>query len=196
MEQLAALRADITRTGQEPSLRGGAVALWRSRPLRAIACLRANQALDEHPAAATVLKPLTRLALRRATHSAGIELSWQTTVGKGLTITHGYGTVINPATVIGNNVTIFQGVTLGQRDRIGRDGERTKTGAPVIEDEVWIGPNAVIVGPVRIGRGSRIAAGAFVTEDVPPHSLVGGNPAKILKGDVAPDVSHPAPDVD
>lgn len=68
------------------------------------------------------------------------------------------------------------------------------TGYPVLEDEVWVGPHAIIVGDVTVGRGSRIAGGAFVTESVPPYSVVIGNPAVIVKNNCTPDVMFPAPD--
>ncbi len=117
---------------------------------------------------------------------SGIELPWRTAIRPGLALTHGRGIVVNVNTSIGNNVTLFHGVTLGQRDSIAKDGAR-KTSYPVIEDDVWIGPHAIIVG-VRVGKGSRIAGGAYVFEDVPPHCVVVGNPGKIVKTDCAPDV--------
>lgn len=117
---------------------------------------------------------------------AGIELPWRTVIQPGLTLTHGRGIVINVNACIGQNVTLFHGVTLGQRDSIAKDGIR-KTSYPVIEDDVWIGPHAIIAG-VRVGKGSRIAGGAYVFEDVPPHCVVVGNPGKIVKIDCAPDV--------
>lgn len=160
------------------------------RNYRAIATLRLCQWAAAHPG------PLWRALLifarqlhRMACGSAGIDLPWQTSVGPGFALTHGWGTVVNEHAVIGCNVTLFHGVTLGQRDRIAADGSRT-TGYPVIEDEVWIGPHAAIVGPVTIGRGSRIAAGACVFEDVPPHSIVMGNPARVVKSGCAPDVMN------
>ena len=104
----------------------------------------------------------------------------------GLALTHGRGIVVNVNAIIGSNVTLFHGVTLGQRDSISRDGTRT-TSYPIIEDDVWIGPHAIIVG-VKIGKGSRIAGGAYVFVDVPPHSVVVGNPGKIVKTDCTSDV--------
>lgn len=193
VDQLAAFKADVVRTGNRPDLAGVARALAKNRSVRALAAVRACKALSQKERAGRVALPLAKLLVRGATHDAGMELSWRTSVGAGLALTHGYGTVINPEAKIGNNVTIFHGVTIGQRDRISSSGSRESSGAPVIEDEVWIGPNAVVVGPVRIGRGARIAAGAFITEDVPPYSLVLGNPATIVKTDVPPDVANPAP---
>jgi serine O-acetyltransferase len=99
--------------------------------------------------------------------------------------------VVSPGTIIGKNVTLFHGVTLGQRDRIARDGSR-ETAYPVLEDQVWVGPHAMVVGGVIIGHGSRVAGGAFVTESVAPRSIVGGNPAMVLKTGAAPDIMNPA----
>ena len=115
-----------------------------------------------------------------------------TQVGAGLAITHGWGIVISPSARIGKNVTLFHGVTIGQRDTIQGQGTRI-TAYPIIEDEVWIGPNAVIVGGVIIGQGSKIAAGAFVTESIPPFSVVVGNPGVIVKTGCIPDVMNKAP---
>ena len=117
---------------------------------------------------------------------SGIELPWKTAIDSGLALTHGKGIVVNVNTSIGNNVTLFHGVTLGQRDAIAKDGTR-KTSYPVIEDDVWIGPYAIIVG-ARIGKGSRIAGGAYIFEDIPPHCVVVGNPGKITRTDCLPDV--------
>ena len=133
-----------------------------------------------------------KLIHRWTTHWAGIDLPWETVIGPGFCITNGWGLVVTPGATIGKNVTLFHGVTLGRRDRIARDGSRV-TDYPVLEDQVWIGPHAIIVGGVTIGRGSRVAGGAFVTESVPPFTVVGGNPAVILKTNAVPDVSNPAP---
>ena len=129
---------------------------------------------------------------KMACNRAGIDFPWKTKIGAGFTMTHGWGIVINGNSVIGKNVTLFNGVTLGQRDRINEYGERF-TQYPTIEDEVWIGPHAVIVGGVTIGKGPRIAANAFVTESIPPYSTVAGNPAVIARTNTRPDVHNPAP---
>ena len=101
--------------------------------------------------------------------------------GGGLALTHGFGLVVNPCAQIGNNVTLFHGVTLGRRDRISHVGDD------------YVGPHADIVGGVTIGRGSRVAGGAFVTRSIPPYSVVSGNPASIVKSNCVPDVSNPGP---
>ena len=103
--------------------------------------------------------------------------------------THGRGIVVNAGARIGRNVTLFHGVTLSQRDHIDAQGLR-HTLYPVIEDEVWIGPRAIIVGGVTVGRGSRIAGGAYVFEDVPPYCVVMGNPGQIVRRDCTPDVQN------
>jgi serine O-acetyltransferase len=76
-------------------------------------------------------------------------------------------------TVIGKNFNIANGVAIGQANR------GKLKGAPVIGDNVWIGPNAVVVGAIRIGNDVMIAPGAFVNFDVPDHSIVVGNPGVI-----------------
>ncbi|EOW4544015.1 serine acetyltransferase [Raoultella planticola] len=124
-------------------------------------------------------------------HMGSMDFPSSTHVGAGLAITHGWGIVITQGAKIGQNVTLFHGVTIGQRDEVLGDGSRV-TSYPVIEDDVWVGPNAVIVGGVIIGHGSKIAAGAFVTESVPPNSVVVGNPGLIAKTDGVPDVMNKA----
>lgn len=188
---LAALRADAYRLHGRDSLALLLKSALTRRTFRPIATLRlCRWAAARGPARA--LLPFFKALHLWARHHAGMDLPWNLDVGPGLAIDHGWGLVVNAKARLGRNVTLYHGVTLGQRDRVGPDGGRV-TEYPVIEDEVWIGPHAVIVGGVRIGRGSRIAAGAFVTESVPPHSVVGGNPARILKSGCVPDVLNPAP---
>lgn len=184
-----AAQADLTRLHGAGGVARTLLAAVTRRCYRPLFTLRLCQALQAS-AAWRWLLPLAALAHRCARHLAGLDLPWRTRIAPGMRIDHGWGLVINAAAVVGRNCTLFHGVTLGQRDRIADDGSRS-TGTPVVEDEVWIGPHAVIVGGITIGRGSRIAAGAFVTQDVPPHSLVVGNPAHIVQQDVRPDVEHP-----
>jgi putative colanic acid biosynthesis acetyltransferase WcaB len=94
----------------------------------------------------------------------GIELPVSTQVGPGLRLRHGVGVVINPASRIGTNVMIRQGVTLGNRRRI--------DDCPTIEDDVEIGVGAVIIGPISVGRGARIGPNAVVFRDVPAGAVV------------------------
>ena len=119
-----------------------------------------------------------------------MDLPMRTSIDEGLLIAHSVGIVCNEAARLGRNVTIFHGVTLGGAASIAADGTRGTMMAPVIEDDVWIGPNATIVGGVRIGRGSRILANTMVTRDIPARSMVAGNPAQIVRENCAPDVSN------
>ncbi len=161
-------------------------ALFR-RTFRPIVTLRLCQACA---AGTRWLLPICKLLHKIATHRAAIDLPWRTSAGPGLIITHGWGLVVNEGVKIGSNVTLFHGVTLGQRDRVSADGHRS-TACPSLGDEVWMGPHAIVVGGVTIGDGSRIAGGTFVVEDVPPRCIVSGNPAKIIKTNCMPDVVNP-----
>lgn len=98
----------------------------------------------------------------------------KTQMGYGFVVEHLGGIAINPKTVIGNNVNIYNGVTIGVEKR----GERK--GTPVIGSEVWIGANAVIVGNVHIGNNVLVAPNSFVNFSVPDDSIVVGNPAKVI----------------
>ena len=100
-------------------------------------------------------------------------LSPKTKVSGGLYIGHPYNITINPNAVIGKNVNIHKGVTIGQENR----GKRK--GCPTISDNVWIGINATIVGNIKIGTDVLIAPNAYVNFDVPDHSIVIGNPGII-----------------
>lgn len=106
----------------------------------------------------------------------GFELPYQTKIGEGFTIYHSaHGSVVNPQTKIGRNVSLRQNTTIGAK------GFNNDDKAPIIEDGVTIGPNVCIIGDITIGEGAIIGAGAVVVKDVPPHAVVAGNPAKILK---------------
>lgn len=167
----------------------GAIAI---RTFRVVVTMRLCQAAAASRGPLRLMLIPFKLLHRLAANAAAMDLSWQTKIGGGLALTHGWGLVVSHGAVIGRNVTMFHGVTLGRRDRVAPDGTR-QTDYPVIEDEVWIGPHAIVVGGVTIGRGSRIAGGAFVTEDVPPYSVVSGNPASVVKTNCTPDVMNPAP---
>lgn len=142
--------------------------------------------LSKSPFKSFLLFPL-KILHRFALGGAGIDLPIQTKISEGFCINHGWGVVINPNAIIGKNVTIFHGVTIGQRDKI-LDNSLRVSSYPVIEDGVWIGPNAIIVGGVKVGKGSIIAAGAFITESIPEYSVVIGNPSRIVKSNCLPDI--------
>lgn len=107
----------------------------------------------------------------------GIELPWNTRVGKGLIIFHGQGLVINDGTIIGENVTLRHNTTIGNKQL--RDGSFSSS--PIIGNNVDIGSNVVILGPINIGKNSIIGAGSVIIKDIEPYSIVAGNPAKFIK---------------
>src|SRR5213083_2337520 len=110
--------------------------------------------------------------LAHALQGAGIPLAPRAmaTIGSGLFIDHGMGVVIGETAEIGDDVTLYQGVTLGGT------GFATGKRHPTVEDNVTIGSGAKLLGPIRIGHGSKIGANSVVIHDVPPHSTVVGNP--------------------
>lgn len=99
----------------------------------------------------------------------GIEISSRTNIGEGLYIGHPWGITINAETIIGRNVNIHKGVTIGQENR----GKRK--GVPTIGNDVWIGINTTIVGNITIGNDVLISPNSFINFDIPDHSIVIGN---------------------
>lgn len=121
-----------------------------------------------------VLKIFWRIVLRHYQIKYGFQIYPETQIGEGFYLGHWGSLVINPDTVIGKNCNIAQGVTIGQQNRGKNEG------TPVIGDEVWVGANAVIVGAVTIGNNVLIVPNSYINFDVPPNSVVLGNPAKII----------------
>lgn len=120
------------------------------------------------------LKFLSLIHLKHIEHKYGIQISRYAKIGKGFYIGH-YGTiVVSSKAVIGNNVNISHGVTIGVANR----GDHA--GVPTIGNYVYIGPGAKIIGNIHIGDHVAIGANAVVTKDVPDYACVGGVPAKIL----------------
>ena len=107
-------------------------------------------------------------------HRTGIEIHPGATIGEGFFIDHGMGVVIGETSVIGDNVTIYQGVTLG-----GTGKERGKR-HPTIEDNVVIGVGATVLGNITVGHGSKVGGGAVVVNNVPPNCTVVGVPGRIV----------------
>ncbi|GAB3616271.1 hypothetical protein GCM10027416_08280 [Okibacterium endophyticum] len=108
----------------------------------------------------------------------GIEIPASTRVGPGLRLRHGVGVVVNPHAVIGAGVMLRQGVTIGNR--------RENDDCPVIEDGVELGAGAVVVGSVRVGRGSRVAPNVVLMQDLPPNSVALPAPV-VVKARRSPD---------
>ena len=120
---------------------------------------------------------LARLLSQRARHKTGIEIHPGAQIGRRVFIDHGDGVVIGETTCIGDDVTIYQGVTLGGT---GKDvGKRH----PTIGNNVLIGSGAKVLGPFKVGDNCRIAANAVVLKEIPPNSTAVGVPAKIVRVD-------------
>jgi serine O-acetyltransferase len=100
----------------------------------------------------------------------GIEIHPAARIGDGFFIDHGMGVVVGETAEIGNDVTLYQGVTLGGT------GFSTGKRHPTVEDNVTIGSGAKLLGPITVGHGSKIGANSVVIHDVPPNSTVVGNP--------------------
>ena len=115
-----------------------------------------------------------RLKLNRLSYKSGIQIPDTTQIGKGFYIGHFGCIVISDQTIIGNNVNISQGITIGRTNR----GE--KQGVPTIGNDVYIGPGAKIIGKINIGNNITIGANAVVTSNVPDNACVAGIPAKII----------------
>jgi serine O-acetyltransferase len=120
---------------------------------------------------------LSRVISQLSRFVTGIEIHPGAVVGERLFIDHGMGVVIGETCEIGDNVTIFQGVTLG-----GTGKEKGKR-HPTIEDHVLIASGAKVLGSMTIGKHSRIGAGSVVLNEVPPNSTVVGIPGKVVVQD-------------
>ncbi len=118
---------------------------------------------------------LARWISQRSARKTGIEIHPGATIGKGLFIDHGSGVIIGETTVIGDNVTLYQGVTLG-----GTGKEKGKR-HPTLEDNVMVSAGAKILGSFTIGENSKIGAGSVVLKEVPPNCTVVGVPGRIVK---------------
>lgn len=120
---------------------------------------------------------LARYVSQRGARKTGIEIHPGATIGTGFFIDHGIGVIIGETAQIGNNVTLYQGVTLGGTGK--EQGKRH----PTVGDNVMISAGAKVLGSFRIGENSKIGAGSVVLEEVPPNSTVVGVPGRVVKRD-------------
>lgn len=104
----------------------------------------------------------------------GVEIHPGATIGERLFIDHGMGVVIGETTIIGDDVTLYQGVTLGGT------GKETGKRHPTLDDCVVVGVGAAVLGNITIGRGSKVGGGAVVIDDVPPNCTVVGVPGRVV----------------
>ena len=121
------------------------------------------------------MKFIARFISQRSRHKTGIEIHPGATIGKGLFIDHGMGVVIGETTEIGDNCTLYQGVTLGGT------GKDTGKRHPTLGNNVLVGCGARVLGPFKVGDNARIAAGAVVLNEIPPDSTAVGVPAQVVK---------------
>ena len=118
-----------------------------------------------------------RYISQKAARKTGIEIHPGAKIGRGFFIDHGTGVIIGETTEIGDNVTLYQGVTLGGT------GKETGKRHPTLKDNVMVSAGAKIIGSFTIGENSKIGAGSVVLEEVPPNCTVVGVPGRIVRMD-------------
>ena len=127
---------------------------------------------------------IARIISQTVRFFTGIEIHPGAKIGKNLFIDHGMGVVIGETSEIGDNVTIYHAVTLGgSSPSIDSERQRHEKRHPTIGNDVVIGSGAQIIGPIKVGNNSRIAANAVVVKDVPENATMVGIPAKAVKLD-------------
>ena len=125
------------------------------------------------------LYTLARIVSQFSRFLTGIEIHPAAKIGKNLFIDHGMGTVIGETSIIGDNVTLYHGVTLGGISPAENSNDQRDTKRhPTIEDNVIIGCGASILGPINIGSCARVGANTVVLKDVPSYATMVGNPVK------------------
>ena len=147
--------------------------------LEVLLCYPCVRALFWHRAAHRLYRGghtlLARWVSQRACRKTGIEIHPGAQIGRGLFIDHGRGVVIGETAVIGDEVTLYQGVTLGGT------GKHVGKRHPTIGSHVTIGAGAKVLGPFTVGDYSKVGAGAIVLKEVPPHCTVVGNPGRVVR---------------
>lgn len=175
---IAAVRADYASVqNNRAKYHGESVSLWRlpvdlARKVgfQTLAVVRLMQLARDLrlPVAPQVLSRLLR-------HLYGTEIHWDAEIAPGISIVHGVGLVISHAATVGEACILFHNVTLGE----GLDKTTRARGAPKLEARVHVGPGATLLGPIVVGEGSKIGAGAVLDHSVPPHSLVMPQAARV-----------------
>src|SRR4051795_717539 len=169
------LRCDLTAAQErDPAARdiGRAEILLTYGGVQALLSHRVAHALDDLgiPFVPHALANFSRVV-------TGVEIHPSADIGCGLFIDHGAGVVIGETAEIGDNVTLYQGVTLGGT------GFASGKRHPTVQDNVTIGSGAKLLGPITIGHGAKIGANSVVIHDVPPNSTVVGNPGHPVRVD-------------
>lgn len=155
---------------RDPAAKGKAEILLLNSGVHAILCYRVAHKLylGKHYFSARAISQVAR-------HLTGIEIHPGATIGKGFFIDHGMGVVIGETTEIGDNCTIYQGVTLGGT---GKDSGKRH---PTLGNNVLVGAGAKVLGPITIEDNCKVAANAVVLKEIPENSTAVGIPAKIVK---------------
>jgi serine O-acetyltransferase len=169
------VRRDVAAAHErDPAARGvSSVEILASWPgVHALLAHRVSHAL--HHAGVPLVPRLLATATRAITN---IEIHPAAKIGDALFIDHGTGVVVGETAEIGDNVTLYQGVTLGGT------GFATGKRHPTVEDNVTIGSGAKLLGPITVGHGAKIGANSVVITDVPPNSTVVGNPGHVVRVD-------------
>lgn len=165
------LRYDINSIKQrDPAARSSFEIFLLYSGLHAVIYHRFSHFLHKHK-----LRFLARLVSQYARFMTGIEIHPGATIGKGLLIDHGSGVVIGETAEIGDDCTIYQGVTLGGT------GKDTGKRHPTLGNNVLVGAGAKILGPFKVGDNSKIAAGAVVLSEIPPNCTAVGVPARVVR---------------
>jgi serine O-acetyltransferase len=169
------IRRDVAAAHErDPAARGvSALEVLASWPgVHALLAHRVAHAL--HTAGVPFLPRHLAMMVRAVTN---IEIHPAATIGPGLFIDHGTGVVVGETAEIGENVTLYQGVTLGGT------GFATGKRHPTVQDNVTIGSGAKLLGPITVGHGAKVGANSVVITDVPPNSTVVGNPGHVVRVD-------------
>jgi len=157
----------------DPAAHGWLEAVLCHTPLHAILAHRVAHWCHRHG-----LRLVARLLSVLARFWTGVEIHPGARIGRAFFIDHGAGVVIGETAIVGDHCVMFHNVTLGGTGKY--DGQRH----PVVGDHVFIGTNAILLGPIRVGDHAKVGANAFViNRDVPAHSTVVGTPARIVKLD-------------
>ena len=165
------LKEDIAIVKQkDPAARSTLEILLTYSGLKAVRSYRKAHWFYEHG-----FFTIARIISQRARHRTGIEIHPGAKIGKGLFIDHGMGIVIGETAEIGDDCTIYHGVTLGGT------GHDTGKRHPTIGNNVLISTGAKVLGPFKVGDNSRIGANAVVLQEVPPDSTVVGIKARVVK---------------
>ena len=165
-EDIAAIRE------RDPAAMSNFEVFWLYNGYKAIRSHRRANLLQRHG-----LRLLARWESQRCVRRTGIEIHPAAKIGRRFFIDHGTGVVIGETTEIGDDCTLYQGVTLGGT------GKDTGKRHPTLGDHVMVGAGAKVLGPIRIGNNVQIAAGAVVLTDIPDNCTAVGIPARVVRRD-------------